>query len=142
MHGTAAAKVPRAWRGTATLGRSEARAPGRLDPGSGIAGTARMPIAKTVSSADQITLVGAGAYTANRAVSVAAENRNWAWYTRYSGDAAAEAKNTIRNNPAMVQNAAALGSVLILGNPWSSPYQEKRCDQLAGSVRKASVSRS
>ena len=49
---------------------------------------------------------------------MAAENRNWAWYTRYSGDAAAEAKNTMRNNPASVQNAATLGIVLI---PAGSP---------------------
>jgi hypothetical protein len=52
-----------------------------------------------------------------QAVRVAAENRNWAWYTRYSGDAAAEAKNTMRNNPASVQNAAALGIVLIPAGP-------------------------
>ena len=48
---------------------------------------------------------------------MAAENRNWAWYTRYSGDAAAEAKNTMRNSPASVQNAAVLGSVLIPAAP-------------------------
>src|ERR1700750_2166983 len=42
-HGAAPAKVPRAWGGTAILGRSEARTPGRLDPGSAMASTAEMP---------------------------------------------------------------------------------------------------
>ena len=51
-------------------------------------------------------------YTANTAVSVVAEKPNWAWYTRYSGDAAAEAKNSIRNSTARTQNAAAFGSAL------------------------------
>jgi hypothetical protein len=30
----------------------------------------------------------------------------------YNGDAAAEAKNSIRNSPAKIQNVAVLGSVL------------------------------
>src|SRR5580704_6355677 len=62
MHGTATAKVPRAGRGTATRGRSEARAPGRRTPGSAMASTATMPAAKTASNAHQIRWVGAGAY--------------------------------------------------------------------------------
>ena len=43
---------------------------------------------------------------------MAAENLNRAWYTGYNGDAAADAKNSIRNSPARIQNAAAFGSVL------------------------------
>src|SRR5580700_4351504 len=62
MHGTAAAKVFRACRGTATRGRSEARTPGRRDPGSAMAAAATIPAAKTASSAHQIRRVGAGAY--------------------------------------------------------------------------------
>jgi len=61
-HGTAPTKVARAWRGTAILGRSEARTPGRRAPGSAMASTARMPAAKRASSAHQIRRVGAGAY--------------------------------------------------------------------------------
>src|ERR1700761_2363387 len=61
-HGTAPTKVPRAWGGTAILGRSEARTPGRLDPGSAMASTAAMPTANMASSAHQIRWVGAGAY--------------------------------------------------------------------------------
>src|SRR6201989_225891 len=61
-HGTAPAKVDRAWRGTAILGRSEARTPGRLVPGSAMASTATVPAANTASSAHQIRWVGAGAY--------------------------------------------------------------------------------
>src|SRR5262249_17622924 len=61
-HGMARAKVPRAWPGTATLGRSEDRTPGRLDPGSAMDSTATIPAAKTASSAHQIKRVGAGAY--------------------------------------------------------------------------------
>ena len=45
------------------------------------------------------------------AVSVAAEKWNRPWYTRYSGDAAAEAKNTSRNSPASTQKAPARGKV-------------------------------
>ena len=43
---------------------------------------------------------------------MAAENLNRAWYTGYSGEAADDAKNSIRNSPARIQNAAAFGSVL------------------------------
>lgn len=43
---------------------------------------------------------------------MAAEKPNRAWYTGYSGDAAADAKNNIRNSTARIQNAAASGSVL------------------------------
>src|ERR1700722_7613390 len=67
-HGIAPAKVPRAWRGTATAGRSEARTPGRRDPGSAMASTAMMPTANTASSAHQIRWVGAGAYWASALV--------------------------------------------------------------------------
>src|ERR1700761_8186285 len=45
------------------------------------------------------------------AVSVAAEKWNRPWYTSYSGEAAAEAKNTSRNSPASTQKAPALGNV-------------------------------
>jgi hypothetical protein len=62
MDGTAAAKVPRAGRGTAIVGRSEASTPGRRDPGSAMASTATMPAADRASSAHQISRVGAGPY--------------------------------------------------------------------------------
>ena len=43
---------------------------------------------------------------------MAAEKPNRAWYTGYNGDAAADAKNSIRNSTARIQKVAAFGSVL------------------------------
>jgi pimeloyl-ACP methyl ester carboxylesterase len=43
---------------------------------------------------------------------VAAEKPNCTWYTGYNGDAAADAKNNIKNSTARIQNAAVFGSVL------------------------------
>jgi hypothetical protein len=62
----------------------------------------------------EATGVQAPAAPANTAVSVAAEKWNRIWYTRDNGDAADDAKNKIRNSPARIQNATALGSILRL----------------------------
>jgi hypothetical protein len=61
-HGKATANVPRACRGTAARGRSEARTPGRTGAVSGSASTATAAKAKAPSSSHQTRWVGAGPY--------------------------------------------------------------------------------
>ena len=59
------ANVPRAWRGTPTRGRSEARTPGRRVPGSGIASIPAAAATLAPSSSHHTRRVGAGPYWAS-----------------------------------------------------------------------------
>jgi len=53
MTGRATANIPRAWRGTAARGRSEASTPGRRGTVSGIASTATAAAAEAPRSSHQ-----------------------------------------------------------------------------------------
>jgi hypothetical protein len=57
--------VARAGRGTAMSGRSEARAPGRAVPGSGVRAVRRIAARKAPSSSHHTRCVGAGPYWAS-----------------------------------------------------------------------------